>query len=336
MNTVSKLRRHLYILDVGQGSCAVVVGDAEVIVVDVGRRSALLEFLDQQCIRRIRTVYLSHADEDHIGALVGLLASGTVTIDRVVLNSDASKETESWRDLTYELASKYMADTLELDIGLFPGKSEDLGDIEIQVMAPSPALVLKGVGSKNGSGRRITSNSISAVIRISVSGKHVAILPADIDGIGLDDLLMRNMDLKAPILVYPHHGGRPGAADIRSFTERLLEAVEPITVVFSFGRGSYGAPNPEIVSVLREIMPDTRIVCTQLSEHCSNTVPSGSMSHLSSAFALGHADHRCCGGTIVVPLDNARDLKPGRDDHIAFIRSNVETPLCLNNLASVQ
>ena len=306
------------------------------VVVDVGRRSALLEFLDQQCIRRIRTVYLSHADEDHIGALVGLLASNTVTIDRVVLNSDASKETESWRDLTYELGRAYRAGTLRLDIGLFSGKSEDLGDIEIQVMAPSPDLVLKGVGSKNESGKRITSNSISAVIRISVSGKHVAVLPADIDGIGLDDLLMRDIDLKASILVYPHHGGRPSAANIRSFTERLLEAVEPVTVVFSFGRGHYGTPNPEIISILRKIMPDARIVCTQLSGHCSKTELSGSMSHLSSAFALGRADHRCCGGTIVVPLDNACDLKPGQDDHIDFIRSNVATPLCLSNSSSVQ
>lgn len=336
MNAVSKLRRHLYILDVGHGNCAVVVGDTEVVVIDVGRRSGLLEFLDQQCIRKIRTVYLSHADEDHIGAFVGLLASGTVTIDRVVLNSDALKDTEIWNDLAYQLHSAHMAGTLQLDVGLVSGKGENFGDIEIRVMAPSRYLALKGVGNKNGSGRRITSNSISAVIRISVSGKHVAILPADIDGIGLDDLLRQNMDLKAPILAYPHHGGRPGTADIRSFTERLLGAVEPITVVFSFGRGRYGAPNPEIISVLRENMPNARIVCTQLSEHCSKTVPSGSMPHLSSAFALGRTDHRCCGGTIVVPLDNACDIKPGQNDHIAFIRSNVETPLCLNNLVPAQ
>lgn len=336
MNTVSKLRRHLYILDVGHGSCAVVVGDPEVVVVDVGRRSGLLEFLDQQCIRRIRTVYLSHADEDHIGALVGLLASGTVTIDRVVLNSDALKDTDIWNDLVYELDSAQMDGTLQPDVGLVSGKGEKFGDIEIRVMAPSNYLALKGVGSRNGSGRRITSNSISAVIRISVSGEHVAILPADLDGIGLDDLLKRDIDLRASILVYPHHGGRPGAANIRSFTERLLEAVEPITVIFSFGRGRYGAPNPEIISVLRENMPNARIVCTQLSEHCSKTVPSGSMPHLSSAFALGRTDHRCCGGTIVVPLDNACDIKPGQNDHIAFIRSNVETPLCLNNLVPAQ
>ena len=331
---MSKLGRHLYILDVGHGSCAVVVaGDAGVVVVDVARGSALLEFLEQQCIRRIQTVYLSHADADHIGALVGLLASNTVTVDRVVLNSDSSKETEIWNDLAHELNSAHMAGTLKLDIGLISGNCEDLDDVEIRVMAPSHYLVMKGAGSKNGSGRRITSNSISisAVIRISVSGKHVAIVPADIDEIGLDYLLMQDIDLRAPILVYPHHGGHPGAEDIRSFAERLLKAVEPMTVVFSFGRGRYSAPNPDTVSVLQEIMPDARIVCTQLSEHCSNTVPSGSMTHLSDVFALGREDRRCCGGTIVVALDDASDLEPAPDKHIDFIRSNVGTPLCLRN-----
>ena len=121
-----------------------------------------------------------------------------MTIDRVVLNSNALKNTEIWNDLAYELNSAHMAGTLQLDVGLVSGEGENFGDIEIRVMAPSRYLALKGVGSKNGSGRRITSNSISAVIRISVSGKHVAILPADIDGIGLDDLLMQNMDLKSP------------------------------------------------------------------------------------------------------------------------------------------
>ena len=59
------------------------------------------------------------------------------------------------------------------------------------------------------------------------------------------------------------------------------------------------------------------------------------MSHLSSAFALGREDYHCCGGTIVVPLD-AHDIKPRREDHITFIRSDVETPLCLRDLDSVQ
>ena len=333
MNIVTALRPCLCILDVGHGNCAVVMdGVADVIVIDVGRCSTLLEFLDQQEINRIRTIYLSHADEDHIGAFVGLLASNTVSVDKVVVNSDSSKETKVWDDLVYELNGAHKAGALNLNVGMVEGHGEVLNDVEVRVLGPSPYLAAKGAGSKDHSGRRITSNSISAVIRISVSGRHVAILPADIDGVGLDDLLGRDADLKASIVVFPHHGGCPGASVIRPFTEKLLGATSPSIVVFSIGRGRYGAPNPETVSVLREVLPHARIICTQLSEHCSKKVPSGSPAHLSNVFALGRADRTCCGGTVVVPLDRVDDIEPRQTDHTSFIHSNAETPLCLRDL----
>ena len=80
---MSTLRSHLCILDVGHGNSAVIIaGSSEVVVIDVGRKNALREFIYQQEIKRIRTIYLSHADEDHIGSLVGLLASNIVTIGK--------------------------------------------------------------------------------------------------------------------------------------------------------------------------------------------------------------------------------------------------------------
>ena len=330
MNGVTALQRHLCILDVGQGNCAVVIAEAtEVVVIDVGRRSALLEFLNQRGIDKIKTVYLSHADEDHIGALVGLLAAGTVNVGRVMINSDSTKATRVWDDLVYELNSAHRAGTLDFKVGMVSGDGDDLSGVEVRVLAPSHYLAGKGVGSVDRSGRKITSNSISAVIRVSVSGKHVAILPGDIDGIGLDDLLAEGADLNAPVVVYPHHGGRPGVAAVRPFVEKLLGAISPEVIVFSFGRRSYGAPNPETVRVLREVAPGARIVCTQLSEHCSGTVPAESPTHLNDAFALGRADRTCCGGTVVIPLDRLVDLEPRHASHTGFIHSNVETPLCL-------
>lgn len=328
------LRRHLCILDVGHGNCAVIIaGETDVVVIDVGRRSTLLEFLAQQKIRRIRTVYLSHADQDHIGALVGLLASTEVSVDKVVVNSDSTKNTQVWDDLAYELNSAHGAGTLEFSVGLVSGDGEDLNEVEIRVLGPSRYLATKGVGGTDRSGRRITSNSISAVLRVSASGQHVAILPADIDEVALDDMLQQGADLKAPIIVYPHHGGRPGAAAaVRRFAEVLLRETSPTVVVFSIARGRYRTPSPETVRVLREVLPDARIVCTQLSEHCSGEIPPGPPTHLSNAFALGSADRICCGGTIVVPLDGAGHLQPIQGDHTEFIRLNVETPLCLQDL----
>ena len=334
---MTTLQSRLCILDVGHGNCAVVIaGSADVAVIDVGRRNTLREFLDQQGITRILTVYLSHADQDHIGALVGLLAAKIVSIDRVVVNTDSLKKTEVWADLAYELDLAHRAGTLKFCVGLVEGHREVIQDVEIRVLGPSRYLAVRGAGSEDRSGRKITSNSISAVIRVSVSGRHVAILPADIDEVGLDAVLGSCSDLSAPILVYPHHGGRPGASDIRLFTEKLLKATSPEVVIFSIGRGHYRTPNPETVMVLRELLPDARIICTQLSEHCSEKVPPISPTHLSDVFALGRDDQTCCGGTIVVPLNRVGDIEPRQTGHAEFIRSNAETPLCLQNLRPEQ
>ena len=334
MTVPPTFERRLCILDVGHGNCAVLVaGPADVLVIDVGRANALLEFLRHEGITSIRTIYLSHADEDHIGGLVGILASNSISVEKVVVNTDASKATRTWDDLAYELDRAHQTGRMEFKPSMVHGDGQEIDDLEVRVLGPSHYLVAKGVGSRDRLGRRITSNSISAVIRVSVSGRHVAILPGDIDGVGLDNLPVQGDDMKAPVIVYPHHGGRPGTSDIRSFAEKLLKETSPEVVVFSIGRGRRGSPNRETVRVLREVVPAARIVCTQLSEQCSKTLPKGTPTHLSNMYALGRADGACCGGTVVVPLDSGSNqyLRPSDSAHTEFIRSNVETPLCLQD-----
>ena len=98
MKGSGRLRRHVCFLDVGHGNSTVVIaGEESVLVIDVGRQSTLSEFLLEQEITHINSIYLSHADADHIGALVGILAT-KVSIDRVFLNTDASKHSNIWDD----------------------------------------------------------------------------------------------------------------------------------------------------------------------------------------------------------------------------------------------
>lgn len=300
----------------------------DVIVFDVGRQSGLLEFLREQEIDRIRSIYLSHADQDHIGALVGILASKEVSIEKVLLNADASKNTKVWDDLAWQLDCAHQSNGLRVEVGLVAGCGETIGDVEIEVLGPSQYLATKGVGGVDREGNRITSNSMSAVIRVSVSGQGVALLPGDIDQIGLDELLRHGANLHAEIVVYPHHGGRPGSASVEGFAKSLLNASAPKTIVFSIGRGRYGTPRQETTEAIGNNLPDARIVCTQLSKNCATARPRQPMSHLSNMFALGRSQQACCGGTIVVPLDSAHDLVPDEHNHKEFIRLHVQHPLC--------
>lgn len=331
MNTPMPLRRHLCFLDVGHGNSTVLIaGEERVVVVDVGRQSAFSEFLLQQGISHIDSIYLSHADADHIGALTGVIATQQVSIGRVFLNSDASKDTKCWDDLAYVLDRADQAGSLEASVGLVAGWTEELpGDVCLRVLGPSVYLATKGVGGTHRSGRRIQTNSISAVISIAVAGATLALLPGDLDGVGFDDLLDNGIDIRAPVLAYPHHGGRLGrSTELGSHARTLLRAVNPEFVVFSIGRVQYANPNPETVHAIRETAPDARIVCTQLSEHCAKDLPDQPATHLSPVFARGRAAKACCGGTVVVPLDDLAAVLPSTACHGKFISAHAPTALC--------
>ena len=169
---------------------------------------------------------------------------------------------------------------------------------------------------------------------MSVSGKHIALLPGDIDTIGLDDLLnhIEDTELETCVVVYPHHGGRQRTTQARRTMERFLRSVASEVVLFSIGRGIYGTPNPETVNALRRTLPDARIICTQLSEHCARTLTSEPLSHINSVFAQGRLKRQCCGGTIVIPLESPDSIEPTIDAHIEYINTRAETPLCLADL----
>ena len=151
--------------------------------------------------------------------------------------------------LLYELDRVHNAGRLEFRTELVAGHHESLQHgVSIEVHAPSRYLAAKGPGSSDKSGNRIRTNSISAVLSVSVSGKKMALLPGDIDSVGLADLFRSPQQLSAPILVYPHHGSASGfGAPQKEIEAQLIAAVKPRLVVFSIGRGRHSTPNPETV-----------------------------------------------------------------------------------------
>jgi beta-lactamase superfamily II metal-dependent hydrolase len=235
--------RTLAILDVGHGNCAVLRDDNGVVVVDAGPGSGLLEYLADHKIAHVDVLLLSHADKDHIGGAAQLLASKTVTVGRVCLNTDSAKNSEVWDDLVYELNLADNAKQLRFDVSLVRDLSAqyDQGRVRVEILGPSKYLAGKGPGSKDRLGRKISNNSISAVIRFVQDGKPIATLSGDVDEIGLDDLIANNVDLQAPNLVYPHHGGK-GGRDEASFVTKVCDLVKPLTIIFGSSLLSVAEP----------------------------------------------------------------------------------------------
>ena len=115
-----KLAQSIGIIDVGHGNSTVLIDDDGVVVIDAGPKSGLLEYLREQNITHVDILLISHADQDHLGAVAQLLASNEFTLGRVALNSDGEKASQAWDDMLYELDQAALRKKVQLDISLVP------------------------------------------------------------------------------------------------------------------------------------------------------------------------------------------------------------------------
>lgn len=324
---------YIAILDVGHGSSTVLRDGEFIVVIDCGAKSSgLKEFLNQEGITKISKVFISHADADHIGALVGIISTGEFEIDEVLFNSDGSKGTDAWEDFAYVCDEQHECGDTKFTPGIAKKTQRiQCGSIELEIMSPTPYLVAKGVGGKDRHGRTINSNSISASFKVIWKDDVYVFLSGDIDQIGLDEMLMHDVDLRSPILVFPHHGGKSGSASPVPFTELLCDIVKPQTVVFSIGRSSkFDNPRPEIVDSVKRKIKDVRISCTQLSKHCMKKLAFGSLDHLADVYSRGRDNHFSCSGTFIIELGHNVLHLPEVGLHQTFIKAATLTPLCLD------
>jgi beta-lactamase superfamily II metal-dependent hydrolase len=323
---------YIGILDVGHGNCTILKDGNETIIIDCGAKSCgLLEFLAKEDIYLINKIYISHSDQDHIGGLLGLLSTGEFTIHEIAVNSDATKSTDLWNDLLYQLDEMNENGETRFSIGI--SRSEDIikcGTIVVQIVGPTPYLAGKGVGGQDFWERSINSNSLSATFNIFWKEKSMVYLAGDIDYIGLDDLLRHKPVLESDILVFPHHGGKPGDTNVIPFTETLCDCINPHTVIFSIGRNKFENPRPEIVKAIKNKIHGVRISCTQLSKHCMEDIECKEFNHLVDVFSRGREDYLCCSGSFIIMLGEKVEYYPDADHHKKFIGSAASNPLCIS------
>jgi beta-lactamase superfamily II metal-dependent hydrolase len=327
---MGSLMAELTVLDVGHGSAAVVHEGNKAIVIDAGPGTAVLEFLLANGITTLSAILISHADTDHLRGVVALLGSAELTIESIHLNSDAVKRSSIWKALAFELDQSHRSNVLKFHVQLVEGQRHQLGtNVGIDVLAPRQALAMLGPGSRDNKERRISTNTISAVIRVQIEDGPTTMLTGDLDEIGLEHLLETGQELACDILVFPHHGGNVRASSNptrnTSFARLLLGATTPKTVIFSIGRQSANPnPRPEIIAAVKEIAT-RRVMCTQMSSNCVAGQTSFETSHLSTAFSTGRSSGLCCAGSIRF---GANFQEPTNQAHDDFLDSAAPRALC--------
>lgn len=326
----------LIILDVGHGNCALIRDANDAMVIDCPPGGTLAETLEHLSIKEILHILISHSDADHIGGIIDLLSNEDIKIHNVHINPDAIKKSAIWLDLRIALkdARQRFGTNISSELTTTKTGSLNIGSVNIEVLAPTPELNLGGAGGTDLQGRRLTSNSISAVIGIVHDSHRVAILAADIDNVGFDNLIQDQTSLSADILVFPHHGGRPGSADPKIFAQQFCTFIQPKLIIFSIDRNRFNNPRTEIVEGIISSVPDAHILCTQLSQQCTTSLPSSKPTHLNTLPARGFNSNSCCGGTITIKIDGSRTTYAEMALHKEFIVNQVTSPICRKLLST--
>ncbi len=328
----------LIILDVGQGNCAILQDTNAVTVIDCPPPTTLVDTLERLGIETIDHILISHSDLDHAGGLPNLLDE--ITVRNVYINPDANNKSKSWVDIRHALELAQDRGT-EVHTSLTSTLSKRIisGQVEIEILAPSVGVALGGAGGPDLASRKQTSNTMSVVIGLLHNTSRVTLFPGDMSKHGLDNLLKKQQNFEAQILVFPHHGGSPGNQNGYEFAQKLCNLVKPDLVVFSFDRNRHFGtnhdenPRDDIMKGLVSAVPSAHIMCTQLSGKCAAKEPISDFSHLTNLPARGYLSNSCCGGTILVRIDGKQTTyAPLFSSHREFISNKVPTPMCLQHL----
>src|SRR5690606_33159168 len=107
-----------------------------------------------------------------------------------------------------------------------------VGEVTVEVLAPPVATRTRALSSDNDG---------SLVLMVSLGERRI-LVTGDIEAAGETWLLASGLDLRADVLVVPHHGSNT------SSTAAFIEAVAPAVAVIPVGTNTYGHPHPDVLA----------------------------------------------------------------------------------------
>jgi len=198
LSTSTETAPALRLFDVGHGQALLLrFDDGAHVLVDAGSatrhdlaRRVLLPAFRELGVRRLSAIVCTHDDADHWNAIPALLAR--IEVDRLVVPEPVPPLLRAIAD--------------EKNIPILPPRPG-----AIVHSADWTRLVILAAGSQD------TANDGSIALRFE-AGPRRALFPADRQDAGLKELLEAH-DLRADVLVAPHHGGR--CLNARAFGRRV-------------------------------------------------------------------------------------------------------------------
>lgn len=231
-------------LDVGQGDAILIITPfhRQAVLIDTGgmltfeketwqvRETAttagekLVSIIKAEGVKKLDRVFLTHADQDHVGSLREL-AEG-LPIDAVYFPKGAEGNA-AFAAVLLELQSQHQ-------VGLFPL----LGKVDLEIDADFVFHILAPLAPGEG------GNEDSLVIQTSIGGLDW-LFTGDLGEEGEEVLMRTYPDLKTDVLKIGHHGSAT------SSSEGFLDHVQPELALISAGKQNrYGHPDAQILERL--------------------------------------------------------------------------------------
>jgi competence protein ComEC len=223
----------LNVLDVGQGLSVVAQTQNHSLLYDTGPsydeesdagKRIVVPYLRAAGIHQLDGLIVTHADSDHAGGAISVLQ--TVPTGWMLSSLEPDSEIH-----------KYSNKSKRCDVG----QKWDWDGVTFEIMHPT-------ADNLDDESRKINNNG--CVLKLT-SAQGSALLTADIEQLAEAELLEREANLKADVVVAPHHGSKT------SSTQEFIEAVGADYVIFTVGyRNRFGHPKEEVVQRYVDLQTD--------------------------------------------------------------------------------
>ena len=226
-------------LDVGHGNCVIVeLANGEITIIDGGGTKSekfnvgemiIAPFLWKKRIKKIKSIIVSHSDADHYNGLDFILKN--FTPDTLWLNSK-NGDGKDFNNLIKH------AEELNVEIRIPEAGETLLQHEETTIKNLTNLHIAPAIGKDNNK---------SLVIDVSNRMLNF-LLTGDIEKSAEEQLINQIKDIRANVLLAPHHGSAT------SSSMEFLQAVAPKYTVISAGKSKpYTFPSPKVIKRYQQI-----------------------------------------------------------------------------------